>query len=317
MVNEANDMWKPRMSKDEAKKQKDLEEGGKAMFSTALPFLEAALYENPSDKETLRSLRDIYARVGMDDKMLAVSGVLNGQLEPSNDLGTKLAMSQYEKFKKIFEAEMEKLRSEELPKARQQAGPKEANASEEPVRSNPTEGSKMKPEARQQAGPKEANASEEPVRSKPTKRSKMNQAEENILFRSAAIDGIQISNIAVLGIEGKDCSGQEVDGQSAASIAEGELLGIYSVVDRKHLELILKEQQLSMSGLVMEENALAKAGCLAGAQGTVIVQYGCLENNETVQVKLIDCTSSNMYWMATGMNTSLMDVMNRVRKELD
>ena len=73
MVNEANDMWKPRMSKDEATKQKELEDGGKAMFSTALPYLEKALEVEPDDRETLRSLRDIYARIGMDDKMLEVS----------------------------------------------------------------------------------------------------------------------------------------------------------------------------------------------------------------------------------------------------
>ena len=76
MVNEANDMWKPRMSNDEAAKQKDLEEGGKAMFSTALPYLEKALEVEPNDRETLRSLRDIYARVGMDEKMLEVSAKL-------------------------------------------------------------------------------------------------------------------------------------------------------------------------------------------------------------------------------------------------
>jgi len=76
MVNDANDMWKPRMSKEESTKQSDMEAGGKAMFSTALPFLEKALDVDPNDRETLRSLRDIYARVGMDDKMLEVSAKL-------------------------------------------------------------------------------------------------------------------------------------------------------------------------------------------------------------------------------------------------
>lgn len=76
MVNEANDMWKPRMSSTESTKQKELEDGGKAMFSTALPYLESALAVQPDDRETLRSLRDIYARVGMDDKMLEVSAKL-------------------------------------------------------------------------------------------------------------------------------------------------------------------------------------------------------------------------------------------------
>lgn len=76
MVNDANDMWKPRMSKDESAKQKEMEQGGKAMFSTALPYLEKALEMDGNDRETLRSLRDIYARVGMDEKMLEVSAKL-------------------------------------------------------------------------------------------------------------------------------------------------------------------------------------------------------------------------------------------------
>ncbi len=76
MVNDANDMWKPRMSKDESAKQTEMEKGGKAMFSSALPYLESALDVDPDDRETLRSLRDIYARVGMDDKMLEVSAKL-------------------------------------------------------------------------------------------------------------------------------------------------------------------------------------------------------------------------------------------------
>lgn len=76
MVNDANDMWKPRMSKDESAKQKEMEQGGKAMFSTALPYLEKALEMDGNDRETLRSLRDIYARVGMDEMMLEVSAKL-------------------------------------------------------------------------------------------------------------------------------------------------------------------------------------------------------------------------------------------------
>ena len=76
MVNDANDMWKPRMSKEESNKQSEMEAGGKAMFSTALPYLEKALDVDPEDRETLRSLRDIYARIGMDEKMLEVSAKL-------------------------------------------------------------------------------------------------------------------------------------------------------------------------------------------------------------------------------------------------
>ena len=54
----------------------EVEAGCKPMFSTALPYLEKALDVDPEDRETLRSLRDIYARIGMDEKMLEVSAKL-------------------------------------------------------------------------------------------------------------------------------------------------------------------------------------------------------------------------------------------------
>ena len=63
MVNEANDMWKPRMSSAESAKQKELE-GGKEGLGMALPFLEAARNVQPDDRETLRSLREIHPHGG-------------------------------------------------------------------------------------------------------------------------------------------------------------------------------------------------------------------------------------------------------------
>jgi tetratricopeptide (TPR) repeat protein len=75
-TNEANDMWKPRMSKAESAKQKGLEDAAKEMFTQARPFLEAAHMANAEDIDTIRSLRDIYARTGQDDLMLKMSGLL-------------------------------------------------------------------------------------------------------------------------------------------------------------------------------------------------------------------------------------------------
>ena len=72
-INEANDMWKPRMTKTESDKQKSLEQSAKDLFETAKPFLEAAHAINDGDLETMRSLRDIYARTGDDDKMLELT----------------------------------------------------------------------------------------------------------------------------------------------------------------------------------------------------------------------------------------------------
>ena len=69
-TNAANDMWKPRMTKAESAEQKRLEDEAKALFETAKPYLEAAHAIDAEDLETMRSLKDIYARTGEDEKML-------------------------------------------------------------------------------------------------------------------------------------------------------------------------------------------------------------------------------------------------------
>ena len=75
-INEANDMWKPRMTKAESDAQKKLEDHAKALFATAKPYLEAAHAQDADDVETMRSLRDVYARTGDDDKLLDMSAKL-------------------------------------------------------------------------------------------------------------------------------------------------------------------------------------------------------------------------------------------------
>ena len=75
-INEANDMWKPRMTKTESDAQKKLEDDAKALFATAKPYLEAAHAVDADDVETMRSLRDVYARTGDDDKLLDMSAKL-------------------------------------------------------------------------------------------------------------------------------------------------------------------------------------------------------------------------------------------------
>ncbi len=75
-INDANEMWKPRMTKSEATAQKKLEDDSKAMFSTAKPFLESAFAADNKDVETIRSLKDIYARTGDDDKFMEMNELL-------------------------------------------------------------------------------------------------------------------------------------------------------------------------------------------------------------------------------------------------
>ena len=77
-INDANEMWKPRMTRTEAANQKKLEEDSKSMFVTARPYLESAFQVDPTDLETIRSLKDIYARTGQDDKFIQMNDLLKG-----------------------------------------------------------------------------------------------------------------------------------------------------------------------------------------------------------------------------------------------
>lgn len=54
-------------------------EEAKGWFTKAQPVFERAYEINPEDMNTVRSLRDIYARTGEDDKMIEMSKLLKGQ----------------------------------------------------------------------------------------------------------------------------------------------------------------------------------------------------------------------------------------------
>ena len=69
-----------------------------------------------------------------------------------------------------------------------------------------------------------------------------------------------------------------------AELIEGELIGIYGVVERTNLERILDEQRLAMSGLLLEESDIAEAGCLS----SIIVTFGCIDDKPKLQIKLVD-----------------------------
>ena len=126
----------------------------------------------------------------------------------------------------------------------------------------------------------------------------------------------KIDKVAVVGKEGFNCSGEVVDLVALAELVEGELLGIYGVVERMHLNDILKEQKLVMGGLIFEDEDYAKAGCLAGAQGTVIVSIGCVQDKTKMQIKLVDCSTSDIYWSAIGIDVSEFYLLDLLRERL-
>ena len=142
-----------------------------------------------------------------------------------------------------------------------------------------------------------------------------NSKPSDVTFNQVPKD-IIVTTVAVLPIDGKDCNGQVVSGQDIASFTEGSLLGLYNVVERRNLERVLDEQKLALSGLIYEKSAV-EAGCNVGAQGIIFTEYGCLTGQETIQLKLVDCQTSELYWSATGVNATAKETLDKVREELE
>lgn len=78
-INASNEMWNPRMTPAQKTEQTRLEAQAKSRFEQAKPFLEKAHEVNPEDRDTMRSLRDVYTRTGEDAQLNAINAKLSGQ----------------------------------------------------------------------------------------------------------------------------------------------------------------------------------------------------------------------------------------------
>ena len=135
-----------------------------------------------------------------------------------------------------------------------------------------------------------------------------------IQFNSNPKD-VVVELVSVVPVKGESCMGVERSGQELASVVEGSLLGIYDIVERRNLERVLDEQKLALSGILFEKSAV-EAGCNIGAQGIVFTEFGCLSGRETIQVKLVDCQTSELYWSATGFGSSIVGVIEEIKLNL-
>lgn len=79
-----------------------------------------------------------------------------------------------------------------------------------------------------------------------------------------------------------------------ASAWSYSFLLLSNIVERRNLERVLDEQKLAMTRIIYEKSAV-EAGCNVGAQGIIFTEYGCLTGQETIQLKLVDCQTSELY----------------------
>lgn len=124
-------------------------------------------------------------------------------------------------------------------------------------------------------------------------------------------DAVEISRVFVLPGTSTPCEGDALSAELVAQYAEVKLLSHYNILERKYLDMVLKEQQLGMSGLVYESEAV-EAGCLQGSEGIVFCEVGCLVNQSMVKLKLIDCKESAQQWNAMAIGADLRTLFGEV-----
>ena len=123
-----------------------------------------------------------------------------------------------------------------------------------------------------------------------------------IQFNRKAADEV-ISRVFVIASDSKPCEGTDLSSESIAEYAEVALLSEYEILERKHLEMLLQEQRLGMSGLIFEDQAV-EAGCLQGSQGIVFCSVGCLSGQTMTKIKLVDCRESIQHWSAVAIDVA-------------
>ena len=125
---------------------------------------------------------------------------------------------------------------------------------------------------------------------------------------------MDVENVFVIEGQGRSCSNKNVEA-GLLEVVGTALLPFYSVLERQMLDVILEEQKLAMSGLVFEATAV-EAGCLQGADGVVFCQYGCLENDDLLTIKLVDCKTSSQLWVLSAINTPPLEAIQELSKQL-
>ena len=140
------------------------------------------------------------------------------------------------------------------------------------------------------------------------------KSKKHLSFQSSD-STFSINSIAVIPKEIKSCSGNILSADELAAFTETNILSHYNVTDRRHLEALLDEQRLQMSGLTLEETVL-KSGCITNAQAYLFVREGCLKGDEIIELRLVHCETSTLIWSCTGINASLQEVLTRINEEL-
>lgn len=119
-------------------------------------------------------------------------------------------------------------------------------------------------------------------------------------------------------VSGYDGMGRDkVSGAAMADRYTFELMRAgYDVIERQRLETILREHELSMTGLTDPDTSL-KIGKILGVQGFVFGSVSGKPNAFSVMTKLVDTETGTTVWSIVITNNTEKNAIKKLRKTID
>ena len=137
---------------------------------------------------------------------------------------------------------------------------------------------------------------------------------KNVLFQSKD-EMNDINSVFVLSIDSKPCSGVDSDGDGLAQLASLKLMPHFQILERSNLESVLEEQKLAMSGIA-DELTVLNLGKIQGSEGVVFCQETCVSGQQMQTVKLLDCSTGEQQWIATGFGGNPLILLDAIIQEI-
>ena len=143
-----------------------------------------------------------------------------------------------------------------------------------------------------------------------------NLVEDNNKISISVSDSIDLNASAfVITSNFNNCKNETIDDNAIELVVSSNLLGIFNIVERSQIDLILEEAKFTFTGLVNDETAI-EIGNLTGAHLAIIVSTHCFDGEPLQSLKLVNCSNGNQLVSASGVNMSFLDFIREFRNQI-
>lgn len=132
------------------------------------------------------------------------------------------------------------------------------------------------------------------------------------------LDGLKSSfgsRVILFEGDGISCIGADGEKEEYSKIFEVSTGTKFTYLDRTAIDDVLNEQKLSLTGLVDNQYAV-EVGQIMGAEMAVVIDVGCLEMRNLIEVKAIDIETSEVEWAIMGIGADFKEFLGKFMEKM-